>query len=69
MLTSGLYTQTYPQNCVYMYRSAVSGFEIKLPDLSTLVAGVVPGLCDHMPFESSRYQWKSRPGAITSATL
>jgi len=38
------------------------------PLLSTFVTGVEPGLWLHSPFWPLRYQWKSFPGQMTSAT-
>ena len=52
--------------------SQVRGSEISAPELSVLIAGKKPGLCDHLALLSSLYQWKSfRPGMeeITSAII
>ena len=43
-------------------------FQLDDDGCPTVVAGVPPGLCDHVPSRSRRYQWKSKPGAMTSAT-
>jgi hypothetical protein len=48
-----------PQKSVYGPRSAVRGSGIAWPALSTLVTGVPPGLCVHIPSLPLRYQWKS----------
>src|SRR5215471_2794177 len=56
------------QKTVYPPRSAVRGSGIKWLLLSTFRTGVGPGLCDQYPLRPLRYQWKSTPGQITSAT-
>ncbi len=44
------------QKSVYGPRLAVRGSVIALPELSTFVAGVCPGLCVHIPSLPLRYQ-------------